>query len=70
MLMDMIHHHDYQLLTVQKEVLHIPLWGGLVLVQEKFQQLILQGLQRYHLRQSIKLIFVVLSKNFIGRRRA
>jgi hypothetical protein len=27
---DMIHHHDYQLLTVQKEVLHIPLWGSLV----------------------------------------
>jgi hypothetical protein len=27
---DMIHHHDYHLLTVQKEVLHIPLWGSLV----------------------------------------
>jgi len=27
---DMIHHHDCQLLTVQKEALHIPLWGSLV----------------------------------------
>jgi len=26
----MINHHDYQLLIVQKEVLHIPLWGSLV----------------------------------------
>jgi len=27
---EMTYHHDYQLLTVQKEVLHIPLWGSLV----------------------------------------